>query len=118
MRTPTEILLAVKQAGGRIEPAGDKLRVLLPADCPPEIKADLRQHKPEVMALLEAKAANLPPDCAPWLHVAKQVLAGEFDGADKSTVEAVTIGLRHVRHQRCREALARLPKNPQKPAAG
>jgi hypothetical protein len=118
MRTPNEILLAVKQAGGRLEPAGDKLRALLPADCLPELKAAIRQHKAEILDLFEAQSANLPPDCAPWLYVARQVLAGEFDGADKSTVESLTIGLRGIRHRICREALARLPKNPQKSAAG
>ncbi|HEY3862040.1 MAG TPA: hypothetical protein VGO59_09145 [Verrucomicrobiae bacterium] len=117
MRTPSEILLAVKQAGGRIEPAGDKLRVLLPVNCPPEIRADLRQHKRELLDLLEAKAANLPPDCALWMHVANQVLAGEFLGADKSTVESLIIGLRGISNPLCQRALARLPKNPQKPAA-
>jgi len=108
MRTPTEILLAVEQAGGRVEPAGDKLRVLLPADCLPELKAAIRQHKAEILDLFEAQSANLPPDCAPWLHVAKQVMAGEFDGADKSTVESLTIGLRAVNHALCRLALERL----------
>jgi hypothetical protein len=53
-------------------------------------------------------ACCLPPDCLPWLHVAKQVLAGEFEGADKSTTQSLTIGLRHIPHPRCREALARL----------
>ena len=78
----------------------------------------LRRHKAELLALLEAKAHSLAPDCAPWLHVAKQVLAGEFAGADKSTVESLTIGLRGISHPLCKQALARLPKNPQKPAAG
>ena len=118
MRTPDDILLAVKNAGGRLEPAGDKLRALLPADCSPELKAAIRQHKDEILDLFEARSVNMPPGCAPWLHVARQVLAGEFDGADKSTVESVTTGLRRIRHPRCREALTRLPKNPQKPAAG
>ncbi len=108
MRTPNDVLLAVKQAGGRVEPAGDKLRVLLPADCLPELKAAIRQHKAEILDLFGAQSASLAPDCAPWLHVAKQVLAGEFDGADKSTVESLSIGLRAVNHPLCRLALERL----------
>ena len=53
-------------------------------------------------------APSLPADCLPWLHVARQVLAGEFEGADRSMVASLTIGLRHIPHPRCREALARL----------
>jgi hypothetical protein len=108
MKTPVEILLAVNHEGGRLEPAGDKLRVLLPADCAPELRDAIRQHKGELLGLLDARAANLPPDCAPWLHVARQVLAGEFDGADRSMSESLTIGLRSINHQFCRRALERL----------
>ena len=88
MRTPVEIMRAVALVGGRLEPAGDKLRVLLPADCSPALKDVIRQHKGELLYLLEDQAAGLAPDCAPWLHVARQVLAGEFDGADNSTSQA------------------------------
>jgi hypothetical protein len=77
----------------------------------------LRQHKRELLDLLEAKAHGLSDDCAPWLHIAKQILAGEFDGADKSTVESLTIGLRGIGHPLCRLALASLPKCRQMPAA-
>jgi hypothetical protein len=52
-------------------------------------------------------------DGAAWLHVARQILAGEFVGADRSTVESLTIGLRGIRHPLCRQALAQL--NPQRP---
>jgi hypothetical protein len=59
----------------------------------------------------------LPPDQAAWIPVAKQVLAGEFDGADGSTRASVTIGLRSIRHPTCQAALIRLwpnglPKQP------
>jgi hypothetical protein len=94
--------------GLRLEPRGDKLAVI-PADrVPPDFADVLRQHKRELMDWLEARAYHLPPDCAPWLHVARQVLAGEFEGADRSTVESLTIGLRAVRHPLCEKALSRL----------
>lgn len=59
----------------------------------------------------------LPPDQAAWIPVAKQVLAGEFDGADGSTRASVTIGLRSIGHPSCQAALTRLwpdglPKQP------
>ena len=68
MRTPVEIMRAVTQVGRRLEPAGDKLRVILPADCAPELKSVIRQHKREILSLLEGQAAGLAPDCALWLH--------------------------------------------------
>jgi len=111
MRTPVEIMRAVTQVGGRLEPAGDKLRVLLPANCAPELKSVIRQHKREILSLLEGQAAGLAPDCTPWLHVARQILAGEFDGWDGSTRESLIIGLRSIPHPLCVRALARLRLN-------
>jgi hypothetical protein len=104
--------------GLRLEPRGDRLAVIPGGHCPLDLADALRRHKDEVLALLQAKAANLPPDCAPWFHVAKQVLTGEFDGADKSTIEALTIGLRGIPIPLCQQALSRLSRNPQKPAVG
>lgn len=45
---------------------------------------------------------------APWLAVAAAVLAGRYDGADSSTRESLTIGLRHIDHPDCRDAVKRL----------
>jgi len=53
-------------------------------------------------------AAAIPPDCLPWLRVAEQVLAGEFDGCDRSTRQSLTYGLEAVAHPDCRRALAQL----------
>jgi hypothetical protein len=108
VRTSVEILRAVTEVGGRLEPAGDKLRVLLPADCSPALKDSIRQHKGELLDLLETRTFHLTPDCAAWLHVARQILAGEFVGADRSTVESLTIGLRSIVHPLCQRALERL----------
>lgn len=108
MTSPHEIMDAVAQVGGRLEPAGDKLRMLLPADCSPALKDVIRRHKRELLNLLEARTVGFAPDCLPWLHVAKQVLAGEFVGADSSTVESLTIGLRSINHPACQRAFERL----------
>jgi hypothetical protein len=116
--TATQIYRQAAALGLRLESRGNNLAVIPGRLCPADFAAELRQHKAELLDLLQAKADNLLPDCAPWLHVARQILAGEFDGADKSTFEAVTIGLRRIWHPLCQEALARLPKNTQKPAAG
>jgi hypothetical protein len=94
--------------GLRLERRGDKLAVIPASRCPPELADVLRQHKRELLELLDPRAANHPADCAPWLHIAQQVLAGEFDGADRSMIESLTIGLRGIRHALCQEALERL----------
>jgi hypothetical protein len=52
MKTPIELLLAVTNIDGRLTTAGDRLRVLLPADCPPELKDAIRQHKAALLDLM------------------------------------------------------------------
>ncbi len=61
-------------------------------------------------AFAVGRTSVLPADCLPWLHVARQVLAGEFDAADGSTSESLAIGLRGITHPLCRKALERLRK--------
>lgn len=106
--TALDLYLEATRRGLHLEPRGDKLAVSPPDLCAPEFVELLRQHKRELLDLLESKSARLPADCAPWLHVARQVMAGEFDGADRSTAESITIGLRSIGHPLCRQALARL----------
>jgi hypothetical protein len=53
-------------------------------------------------------ATSLPPNQAAWLPVARQVLGGEFDGADKSTAGSLLTGLRSINHPACRRALDKL----------
>jgi hypothetical protein len=52
MKTSVETLRAVAAIGGKLGIAGDKLRMLLPPDCPPEVKDAIRQHKPALFDLL------------------------------------------------------------------
>ena len=106
--TAKTLINRAAELGLRLEPRGDKLAVIPAKRCPPDFADELRQHKGELLDWLEACAAGLAPDCAPWLHVARQVLAGEFDGADSSTVASLKIGLRSIQHQTCQQALARL----------
>lgn len=106
--TALELYREATRLGLNLEPRGGKLVVIPACRCPPDFADQLRQHKCELLALLEGKTASLAPDCAPWLHVAKQVLAGEFFGADQSTVESLIIGLRGIPHPLCQRALAAL----------
>jgi len=87
---------------------GGKLAVMPPDRCPPDFVEVLRLHKREILDLLEANRHALPPDCAPWLHVARQVLEGEWNDANSSEVASLTIGLRGIQHPTCRRALERL----------
>ena len=102
--------------GVRLERRGGQLIISPASKCPGDLKARLREHKAELLDLLEAKADGLAPDCAPWLHVGKQVLAGEFDNADGSTRAAVAIGLSAVHHPVCKRALEKLQHLPKEPA--
>ena len=110
MNQSFELCQRAVRLGLRLEPRGDKLAVIPAKRCPPDFAAELRQHKGELLDFLEGQAAGLAPDCAPWLHVARQILAGEFDGADNSTIGSLTIGLRGIRHPLCQQALVRLKR--------
>jgi hypothetical protein len=52
MKTPAQVLVAVADIGGNLSIARDKLRMLLPAVCPPELKDMIRQHKPALLDLM------------------------------------------------------------------
>jgi hypothetical protein len=110
MTTAPEIYQRAARLGLTLEARGDKLAVIPAQRCPPDFADVLRRHKRELLDLLETKTGGLPVDCVPWLHVARQILAGEFDGADNSTVRSLTIGLRGIRHALCQQALLRLKR--------
>src|SRR5262245_50899390 len=52
MNTPIEVLLTVAGIGGRLGIAGDKLRTMLPSDCPPELKEAIRSNKTALLDLM------------------------------------------------------------------
>jgi hypothetical protein len=110
---PLDVYHQAVAFGLRLEPSGDRLLVF-GERCPSDFADVLRQHKRELLDLLEAKSVNLPPDCAPWLHTARQILAGEFDDCDSSTRESLTIGLRNIRHPSCQRALGLLESTNRK----
>jgi hypothetical protein len=105
-----EVINEATRRGLRLERRGEFLAVRPKGACPPDFADVLRSHKAGILSLLEGRDAGLAPDCQPWLHVAKQVLSGEFEGADGSTVESLTVGLRGIRHALCQQALIRLTR--------
>src|SRR4029077_17989333 len=52
MTTAVEVLLAVSDLGGHLNAVGDKLRLLLPPDCLPELKDAIHEHKITLLRLL------------------------------------------------------------------
>ena len=106
--SPPELYRRARDLGLHLEPAGDKLAVFPKGKCPPDFADVLRAHKPELLCWLEGRSASLREDEIPWLHVARQVLDGEFEHADQTTIESLTIGLRSIQHLECQRALERL----------
>lgn len=53
MKTAVEVLLRVTAIDGRLGLAGDKLRTLLPGDCPSDRKNAIRQHRLALLELLQ-----------------------------------------------------------------
>jgi len=102
------ILTHCRRSGLRLWRVNDQVAVAPGSLCPPGLLATLRMHKKALLDLLEAEEVCLCPDKVPWVHVARQILAGEFDGCDGSTRESLTIGLRNIPHPFCQRALERL----------
>ena len=63
--TPPESCHEAARRGLRLERRGDMLAVIPAKRCPPEFADTLRQHKREILSLLEGQAAGLTPDCTP-----------------------------------------------------
>ena len=102
------VLSQARAAGLRLWRDGDQIAIAPARLCPPDLVAQIREAKPAILDLLEAEAAHLSLDQQPWLHVAKQVLAGEFDGGLRSEVESVLFGVRTIQHPVCQRARHRL----------
>jgi hypothetical protein len=102
------LLLHCRAAGLTLQRNGAHLSIRPVRLVTPDLLVALRAHKPALLLMLEAEAARLPHDCGPWLHVARQVLAGEFDGGDRSLLESLFIGVRSIPHPSCQQARARL----------
>ncbi len=107
---PPDLLRTCRRIGLALKPHGDRLGVHPAHRASPELLAQLRTHKAALLLLLEAESARLPHDCAPWLHVARQVLGGEFDPGDRCLLQSLFIGLRNIPHPACQQARARLEK--------
>lgn len=108
MSDVTAIIREVWNYGARLEVAGDRLAIYGADRLPPALVEQLRKSKRELLAYLEARKSGLAPDEVPWVHVARQVLAGEFDTGSRSLLESLLIGLRGIQHPDCQRARLKL----------
>jgi hypothetical protein len=108
--TISDIYLEVCRRGLWLKPEGGMLKVVPEGCCPADFADVLRQHEGELLDLCEARAADLPDDCGPWLGIARRILAHEFEKCDSSTRKSLTLGLRNIRHELCQAALAELKR--------
>jgi len=107
--TAQEIFDQATNRGLQLKQRGNNLAVSPPDRLTTDFADVLREHKTELLDLLKARGVHLTDDCVPWLHVARQVIEGEFDAVmDNSVRGSLVIGLRSVPHPVCQRALARL----------
>ena len=106
--TPAEIIRAVTGYGCRLAVRSGQLLMSRQRQLPPELLAAVRQNRQAISNAIEAEAAGLTPDCGPWLHIAKQIVLGEFDGGDRATLKSLWYGVRGIGHPACLAARARL----------
>ena len=103
------ILDRCRRAGLHVWREGERISIAPARLCPPDLLETIRNAKPQLLEwLADADAHRLAPDCAPWLHVARQIVSGEFDGGDRSLLESLLIGVRNIPHPACQSAKARL----------
>ncbi len=114
MSNPATILDQCRRLGLQVWAEGDRIGIAPKGSILADLRDQIRVAKPVLLPLLR-ESVGLPSGCAPWLHIAKQVLAGEFTGCDRSTRASLSIGLRNVAHPLCRRALSGLGENPTRP---
>jgi hypothetical protein len=106
--TALDIYQYAQRLGLTLGADGEQLLIYPGSRCPPDFVETLRENKKALLALLELKPDGLSIDRVPWLHIARQVLAGEFDGGDRSLLESLHIGLSNIAHPACQAAKAKL----------
>jgi hypothetical protein len=108
------LLAKCRRLGLELWAEGDRIGIAPKQRIPAGLLEEIREMKPSLLAILrESQAHQLPADCIPWIHTAKQILSGEFDASDRSTISSLIIGLRSISHPLCQKALARLSAKSQ-----
>lgn len=110
MSSPSAILDRCRRHGLKVWAEGYRIGIAPKQRIPSDLLDEIRAAKSILLPLMrEGEALRLTPDQLPWLHVAAQVLAGEFDGGmTASRRQSLVIGLRSIPHHLCIQAFARL----------
>ena len=118
--TPKEICKKAVDLGWRLELLRDgriaAYSIPRGKDMPPELDAAIEANKDSIQSLLLGDpCAGLGEGCLPWLYLARQVIAGEFDGLDRKTLHRLMVGFEDIGNPLCHEAIKRLKKAATKP---
>lgn len=112
MRTASDVLNRCQSLGIAIRVKGEHLALSPAGRATPDLVAEIKAAKPLLMAILDPKLIYLQPDQRPWVHTARQILSGEFDGPfavwGGSMIESLLIGVRGIHHPDCQAARVKL----------
>ncbi len=95
--TAEKLIQDCARRGVTLEPRGDLLLVTPEESVTPELVEELRAHKREILAALEAKQRTA------LAYLAKQVLCGEFSNCDGDVVERVAADLQKLPRSNLRD---------------
>jgi hypothetical protein len=96
--TSTKLIAECERRGVRLEPRGENLWIEPPECTTPELVEEIRAHKAEILAALEARRQ------ASLLALAMHVLRGEYGGCDPQTANRVATELQTLPRSFVRDA--------------
>jgi hypothetical protein len=96
--TSTKLIAECERRGVRLEPRGENLWIEPPERTTPELVEEIRAHKREILAALEARRQ------APLLELAMNILRNEFGGCDARTANRAAIELQTLPRSFVRDA--------------
>lgn len=102
----------VRAIGISVRIKGDKLSLHPRNLVTPEVLAEMKAHKPDILSIIVSETYPLKEDERPWVDIAKQVLNGELNSQieywGSSMVKSLMIGVRSINHPDCQNAKAKL----------
>jgi hypothetical protein len=102
-----KIVDALERQGATL--AADRAGVFIVGACPEHLEKLLNRHRRQVVAFLLRRQTAAAVARRAWIHIARQVIASEFYGADRKTLQTLEAGLRTLpHHPLCQLALRRL----------
>ena len=105
MTPAAHLIHECRRRGAILRRDGYALEIERPSYLPAGLIEELKARKPDILALLDSEAGATPPNETPLVHLATQVVSGEFVGASPAMLESVAVSLRASRHPLCARAL-------------